>query len=100
MPNNDFSILAEQANGKLTVLPFLMLGVFGFQFIETLIRIGYLAWLPFRNVYEKIKAHWDTQQAQQQAEKDKRKEKWQQRWQYFSKRCLEMLGMDSGKGDS
>lgn len=87
----------SNSDGLLTVSPFLTLGVLIFQAVETLIRIGYLASIPFRKLYDWIKSYCDQEAAKEQAKKAEKRAKWEGRWKSFVAGWHELTGMDKKK---
>lgn len=91
--------VGTQARGNLTVSPFLTLGVLAFQAVETLIRIGYLASIPFRKLYDWIRSYCEQETQKEQQKKAERKALWQALWKSFVSGWHELTGMDKRKPD-
>ena len=87
----------EQLRGQLTIFPFLVLGVLVFQLIETLIRIGYLAWVPFRKFYDWLRSYVVQETEKERQKKAEKSARWQARWNSFLKGWHQLTGVDKPK---
>ena len=87
----------EQMRGQLTIFPFLVMGVLVFQLVETLIRIGYLAWVPFRRLYDWLRSYVVQETEKERKKKAEKSAKWQARWNSFLKGWHQLTGVQNSK---
>lgn len=88
----------ESLRGQLTIFPFLTLGVVAFQLVETLIRIGYVVWIPFRTFYNWLRSYVVQETEKERQKKEEKKAVWHARWNSFLKGWHHLTGVDKRKG--
>lgn len=84
----------EAVRGQLAIFPFLTMGVLAFQMVETLIRIGYFIWIPFRRFCEWLKSYVASETEKENQKKEERKARWHARWNSFLAGWHQLTGVD------
>lgn len=79
----------------LTIAPFITFGLFCLQGLETLLRIGYLALVPFRRAYDYIRSYCDKEAEKERRKKERKRRVWRARWRSFVDGWHEFAGIKS-----
>ena len=83
----------------LTVAPFITFGLFCLQALETLLRICYLALVPFRRAYDYIRSYCDKEAEKERKKKERKRRVWRARWRSFVSGWHEFAGIKPDGGN-